>query len=203
MNIHIGNCSCHACFNRFCTRRNEREQDILWWNKKSVCAASLCHSYLMLLVVAQPFWYWSYLKEYLMLVNDRHRPIEEVIFFLKCKIKIPPSKPEAKPRTRYLVVEQKISVLTIPLSLIFDASCSRSAFLILVISQRVSHVGKWQTSSYRRSHILFKMQNQNSSIQARSQTENKISCGGTKNQCTHHPSLAHIWFLVDRPFWYW
>ena len=78
-------------------------------------------SYLMLLVVAQPFLYWSYLKEYLMMVNDRYRPIEEVIFFLKGKIKIPPSKPKAKPRTRYLVVEQKISVRSIPLSLIFGS----------------------------------------------------------------------------------
>ena len=82
MNIHIGNCSCHACFNRFCTRRNEREQDILWWNKKSVCAPSLCHSYLVL---------------------------------------------------------------------------SRSAILILIISQR---------SSYRINHILFNWQNQNSYTQA-------------------------------------
>ena len=82
MNIHIGNCSYHACFNRFCTRRNEREQDILWWNKKSVCAPSLCHSYLVL---------------------------------------------------------------------------SRSAILILIRSER---------SPYRRNHILFNWQNQNSYTQA-------------------------------------
>ena len=77
MNIHIGNCSCHACFNRFCTRRNEREQDILWWNKKSVYAPSPSRSYLVL----------SRSAILILIISQRSSDRRNHILF-NCKIKI-------------------------------------------------------------------------------------------------------------------